>query len=530
MTPEGLIAESLFRIADKDGNDVDFRLNSVQRQIDETLTGRDLYPKARQEGVSSYFLARYTAACLGAGNRRNVRAVVVSHDQESTQRMLNKVRYFLQNLKGPDPVLKNNSANEITFPKTNSMFYIGTAGAKKFGRGDTITHLHCSEYAYWPDPLGLATGLFQAVPATGEIAIESTGNGMNDYAQRCLRAARSQSQFKLHFFNWQDFPEYTDPLTDEEAEAIMESLSPQLEEDKLVGVLTPGQIHWRRRKLEELNYDLRSFKQEYPMTLDECFQASGHSIFYKVLYAPTEEWREHPEKPNWFMLDGHPNPDYRYLVGADVAAGVDRDSSSIEVICLDTMEQVAEYDSNRIPPDMFALEVIWAGKTFGNAYCVVEQNNHGLVTLAYMRGGYPPALIHTERRQSRAGVDKGLSRMGHRTTEQTKPLMLGRLRKSVADDLVIHSEILMNQMTTFVEKENGKLEADEGCHDDLVIAMACARWGLETGALIMDDRRVREARPEPGPFQLDSIIKEMQSRGLTVPVSPQHGPGGDYGA
>jgi hypothetical protein len=61
-------------------------------------------------------------------------------------------------------VLEFASKREFTFPKTNSMFYIGTAGARKFGRGDTITDLHCSEYAFWENPVDLFSGLTDAVP------------------------------------------------------------------------------------------------------------------------------------------------------------------------------------------------------------------------------------------------------------------------------------------------------------------------------------------------------------------------------
>jgi hypothetical protein len=81
--------------------------------------------------------------------------------------MLARVHYYLENLRGPKAVIKNSSKNELTFPKTNSMFYIGTAGSRKFGRGDMITDLHCSEVAYWEDPKSLITGLFQAVPRNG---------------------------------------------------------------------------------------------------------------------------------------------------------------------------------------------------------------------------------------------------------------------------------------------------------------------------------------------------------------------------
>ena len=148
MTPEAIIIESMFRLVDKDGNDIDFKLNSTQKKLDDNLTGRDIIPKARQEGISTYFLARYTAAAL---MKRNVKAVIISHESESTQRLLSRCHYFLENIRGPAPVIGRSGINIITFPKTDSMIYIGTAGSKKFGRGDTITHCHCSEYAFWSE-------------------------------------------------------------------------------------------------------------------------------------------------------------------------------------------------------------------------------------------------------------------------------------------------------------------------------------------------------------------------------------------
>src|SRR5574342_156437 len=111
MTPEAKIIEALFRIPDKDGKDVDFKLNSAQLVLDDQLTGRDLVPKARQEGVSSYYLARFLAACL---MYRNTRAVVISHDRESTRRLLTRAQYYIQNIRGPAPQVQNFSKDEIT--------------------------------------------------------------------------------------------------------------------------------------------------------------------------------------------------------------------------------------------------------------------------------------------------------------------------------------------------------------------------------------------------------------------------------
>src|SRR5260221_1555399 len=289
MTPEAVVIESMFRLVNKRQEDIDFKLNTAQQTIDMNWWRRMILPKARQEGVSTYFLARSAVKCLGV---RNTRAVVISHDSESTERMLGKVKYFLENIKGPKPVIRNNSKNEITFPKTNSMFYIGTAGARSFGRGDTISDLHCSEVAYWPNPKQTMTGLLQAVPkANGCISIESTGNGAgNWYHSQCMRAAKGDSSFRLCFLPWQSFKEYTLELTSEETSAILSNLREDLEEQDMLERwgLTAGQLAWRRMTIEdECDGDLYLWKKEYPASLDDCFQVAGGGIFQRVNYVET---------------------------------------------------------------------------------------------------------------------------------------------------------------------------------------------------------------------------------------------------
>lgn len=502
-------------IADKEGNDVNFKLNTVQYLLDIGLTGRDLIPKARQLGVSSYFLARYTAACLG---NRNVRAVVISHDQESTVRMLRRVKYFLENIRGPAPKIHNMSANEITFPKTNSMFYIGTAGSRKFGRGDTITHLHCSEYAYWPSPVDLMRGLLQAVPRSGEIAIESTGNGLNDYYHRCMRAYAGGGRWKLHFFPWHTFPEYELDISQEEEELILDSLDSTIDEDKLFekGV-SPGRLMWRREKLEELDYDMRGFLQEYPMTIDECFQMTGESIFHRVPYENTEDWKK--QDTHLWIQDGHPAPRYTYSLGCDVAAGVGKDNSVIEIICLETNEQVLEYASNKIDPEQLAHKINEIGEWFGWPYATVESNNHGILTLAILDRMYKPGRLHTEPLRAKT-EEKLIMQLGARTTARSKPLLIGNLRAILAGGLTIHSPLLNSELTTFIENEHGQLGAQKGCHDDTVIAMACAVKGMnEAAAFKASDTRIYRENRAKDPFSLDALIEDRRDTGF--PIAPQ---------
>lgn len=481
MSREALTIQTFFRITNKEAKTVDYMLNDEQLQIDADLTGRDIIPKGRQMGVSMYFLGRYTAACLDE-ERPNVNAMIVSHESGASERLLRRCKFFVKNFKGPPIRLQEDSKESLYFPATNSRLFIGTAGSKKLGRGDTLTHLHCSEYAYWPDAKTTFGGLAKTVPrGTGEIAIESTGNGIgNDYFRRCMRSYNNDSVYKCHFLPWHTFHEYQTPLTSEQKETLRNTLREEWEEPLLYkNGLSLERIAWRREELDECDYDLNLFKQEYPMTIHECFQATGHSIFYKVNYMPTHEWIQ--VDTHTHMLKGHPVNGYRYCIGADPAGGVGGDNSSYQIICVETNQQVGEYANPFISPDMFGELLATVAKHYNNAFVVVESNNHGPVTLDHLRDNYEDTYIYQQPigGSGTANIyDSDLMSLGLRTTVRSKPLLIGNLRRAVATTLMIHSSDLKGEMDTFIETDKKKLEAESGCFDDRVMAMAMANFGL----------------------------------------------------
>lgn len=533
-TPERFVIESLFNVVDKTQQDVPFKLNAAQAAIDDSFSRRMILPKARQEGVSTYFLARSAVRCMGV---KNTRAVVISHDTESTERMLAKVKYFLETMRGPKPIIRNNTKNELTFPKTNSVFYIGTAGSRAFGRGDTITDLHCSEVAYWPNPKMLMTGLLQAVPkATGCVSIESTGNGAgNWYHAQCMRAAKGQSSYKMMFLPWYTFPEYTLHLTPEEEHAVLSNLREDLDEPRMriAYSLTPGQIAWRRQVIEdELDGDIFEWNKEYPSCLDDCFQAAGAGIFRTVNYVETPDWKQ--VDANFWKLEGHPRADLHYIIGGDVAAGVGSDASVAEIFCLETEEQVGEYINNKIEPDVFAKKLASLGRMFNMAYIGCESNNHGILTLKELGSWdyetsavtYPLDRVYrtpAARRNAPADAVRRLANAGVRTTSANKPYIIGTLRTALARSAVIHSAILKNECSTFIENEDGSMGAATGCHDDTVMAAGMVFFVKARGAMTLLDNPItkKELCPDSNPFALDGIIKEMTGgRDTTVDAFP----------
>jgi len=525
LTREAVAIEALFHVIDKTTQqDVPFKLNAAQRMVDAAWSPRMLVPKARQRGISTYFLARAAIRCMG---RKNTSAVVISHESEATERMFSRVKYFLDTMEGPKPVIKNNSKHELSFPKTNSVFWIGTAGSRKFGRGDTVTDLHGSEVAYWPDASALMAGLLQAVPKSGGcISIESTGNGMgNWYHNSCMRAAKGLSSFGLVFLPWQDEEGYKLSLTPDIAAAVMENLREDIEEPDLVVAygLSAEQLAWRRMVLEdELEGNLRLWKQEYPACLDDCFQASGGGMFTRIRFAETERWK----KTDQFLwkLAGHPKPGHMYALGGDVAAGVGQDSSVMEIFDLEEQEQVAEWISNQTEPDVFGGHINRIGREFNNAYVCVESNNHGILTAATLRDlKYPiDRLYRTPRSTAKRAVKDDVKRvvdLGQRTTNTSKPFVIGLLRKVLRDEWTIHSQILKAELSSFIEHPTGELGAADGCHDDTVIAAAMAAY-IKTKAIIAmvgntSPTNVYDQEADVGSF--DRILAELESRTNRLP-------------
>jgi hypothetical protein len=510
-SPYRTVIEKMFRVVNKDGVAQDFTLNSVQQRLDSEWTRRNIIPKARQGGVSSYVIARFTAKCLGEDNRA---CVIMSHEADATQRLLNRAHYILNNLKGGvAPELGRHSRNELFFKKTNSTMYIGTAGSRTFGHGDTITDLHLSEAARYPDVNAVVRGTFPAAER-GEITVESTGNGVGNWYHRMCVRARQGRGFKLHFYSWLDMPDYSIAFgSDEERAAFALSLDEELEEQALLARgVTLEQLQWRRERLTiDFEGDMLSFKEAYPIDFDECFQSSGYGFFQKVRYKPTATWRR--ESAYLHVLAGHPAPEFAYVIGGDPSGGVGNDNACAQVFCLNTREQVAEYASPWCEPDAFAGELCALGKRFNNGYINVERNNHGGTTLSRLLDCYPIYLIHrgSHGEPSSQEVLSRLSHYGTNVSPANRGIIIGTTRTLLKDEFTIHSPTLKAELDTFVEKD-GKIAADEGCFDDRVMAACHALIVVEQAGIAATVDLSERRRADPNTFGFDALFGEQPAQ------------------
>jgi len=469
------VIESQFKIVNKDSHEVPFTLNPVQIKFLESMTGRDLILKARQEGFSSLILALFSLDFLF---KPNSRSVCVSHEASATVKLLDKVKHYIEPL-GLN--LKYNSRNEMYNDQINSIFYIGTARATAFGRGDTINNLHASECAFYDHADELMTGLLQSVPKDGRVFIETTANGMGNYYHReWQKAINNESSFTPHFFSWKEDPEYR--LKN------LENWKPSAEERQymLDFGLDIEQMLWRKKKMMEFKNE-DAFNQEYPITSDVAFISSGnpsfdmHSLDWymknkkqpircgNLVGTKTHLTLEETSK-GYLKIWEMPKDRDSYVIGADVAES--HDFSVAQVINARTMEQVAVWHG-RIPADSFAKELERLAYFYNTALLGVERNNQGIATLVVLNQLYYPMLFFRED-VSDLG-ESSASKLGWETNTKTRPIMITDLGMFIRNrDLKINDEDTIKELMTFAKNAKGKDEAQAGCFDDRVMSLAVA--------------------------------------------------------
>ena len=276
-------APKCLKIRTKAGEVKPFVLNQAQIYLHERLeeqarqTGkvRALVLKGRQQGISTYVGGRFYHKVT---HKRGRRVFILTHEQDATNNLFGMVERYHEHC--PDlvkPVTGAANAKELVFPKLDSGYAVGTAGAKAVGRSQTVQMFHGSEVAFWPNAKTHFAGVVQAIPDLPgtEIILESTANGVGgEFHERWQQAEAGIGDYIAVFIPWFWQPEYSrdvpgDFTLDAEEAEYQEAYG-----------LTLGQMVWRRAKVAELK-DPVLFKQEYPATAAEAFQMTGQDSFIK---------------------------------------------------------------------------------------------------------------------------------------------------------------------------------------------------------------------------------------------------------
>ncbi len=510
--PEEYFRDRL-KIADEHGKKVPFEMNvhqteinkAIERQRKAGLPVRIVVLKPRKTGSSTFS----EGELFRRVQFHPADALIVSKDQKSTDYLFEIAKRFHDSLPEDERLpLDRSNVRELKFKQRSAdelggSIFVATAGRDTTGRSFTPLYLHCSEVAFYPEAETVMTSLMNSVPDTPEsmVLIESTANGMGGFFHRMWQLAKSgASGFEAVFLSWKDYPKYSMAVPD--TRLFEMSLGPAERKLRKQHGLSLEQLYWRRWVIAtKLNGDEEKFKQEYPLTDTEAFLTSGRGRFDREII---QQWQtsepvrgflqtEHdydgnkllfvPNKEGWLSVWKRPQAHHQYVMGADVAEGIETDGAtredlydhcSADILDAGSGEQVAQIHGD-FEPDEYGRMLAMVGEWYNLAFIGVERNNNGQTTLNELgHAGYPDSAIFS-RMFTPEGGRYGTPQKGWLSTVVTRPNLINRLAQGIRERaFIVNSPRTQHECLAFVIKKNGRAEAQSGSKDDCVMSLGIA--------------------------------------------------------
>lgn len=508
--PEYLI-ELCFIVVDKNQKTVPFFLNEVQNifvnELNECIIKQRngilgqidiLVLKGRQQGFTS-FITAYQLACSLLNI--NFSGFTLSDSTDNTETIFeDKCKLIYNNLpKRLKPTEKYNTKRQLIFEKTNSKWRVATAGSAEVGRSKTINFFHGSEAAFYKDLNKINAGLGNALTQNSIQILETTANGYNEFKELWDSGA-----YLNLFFEWWLTSEYTmgfesakkegkfrENLTNSQ-EWIFERIRWLLDTKEL----TTGQVYWYYNKYLK---NPEKIKQEYPCSAEEAFIASGACVFNKEKILQRidelkEEQKNNPPSIGEFYYEWNnpsmrdailkdtvrfveanygaltiyakPEPKHPYVIGFDPKnKGADFHGGT--VIDNATGERVATFHSS-VDPSIAVMQLYCLGRYYSNAIICLESNMGLYMQSELERLGYSNFYV----REAFDKMGKVLTKeFGFWTHENSRKMIIEKLQENFREHIHLYNNIeTLQEGLSFIHKENGKMEHEDGKHDDLLFS------------------------------------------------------------
>lgn len=358
--------------------------------------------------------------------------------------------------------------------------------------------------------------LMPTTDAGGSMVVFSTARGSYNMFSRLYRGAEAgENEFKPVFHPW-----YVSRLMNPAAEK---------------GDVDFTHYDSKKRALETEPW---RFFAEYPSSVDEAFRQSGRSRFPDLPDA-TEfsefelrgrleadqfgeiRFVEDGSGPLWMRdeaLLGVPSG-AQPVIAIDPASGTGGDYTVMTGGWLDEdgiPQRMAFWRSNRIEPGDYAEDAALFGYYFAqdlgkNALMVVEKaGGYGDTVIHILRSyNYKPLYVH---RYTGHRKYKSESTFGFPMTNSNRPLVIDTLSKwlDFAGGNVMGGVDgqLRRELGAFVVRPDGKLAADVGMHDDLVMSTAVFAYVAEQNPFKATDGAIIETDDWQQVFDVNHIWEE----------------------
>ena len=505
--PEKLI-ELVFVVVDKNQKTMPFFLNDVQHdfinRLNKAIAAYEngeiteismLVLKGRQQGFTTLITAYQLARSI---LNRNFQGFTLADKADNSEAIFqNKAKFPHSQLPNAlKPTEKFNNRKQLLFEKINSSWAVDTA-TKDVGRSRTVNFFHGSECAFWKDGISPIQGALGEAFTKNCIKIyESTANGYNDYQKmwdsgvhiNCFYEWWRTKEYRVSFRNNEAMRDFLHEI-DSKKGWIRKRLQWLRDEQHL----EPEQLFWYWNKYDKyLDKDL--IKQEYPCTPHEAFLLSGKNVFDVAIILKRLPKLPTPIKVGYFTYDydglritnikwvndknGYikiyqaPNTPRvtEYCIGGDTA-GEGSDYFVGQVLDARTGEQVAtlrqQFDADQYTKQMYCLGVYYKYALIG-----IEANFDSFPIMELQRLGYPKQYAREAQDTYTGKTEK---RFGFKTTSLTRPTIISKLVEIVREHCdTIYDKETLEELLTIVRNEKGRIEAPQGGHDDMMMALAIA--------------------------------------------------------
>tara|TARA_B100000214_G_scaffold318236_1_gene252453 strand:+ start:210 stop:1856 length:1647 start_codon:yes stop_codon:yes gene_type:complete len=223
-------------------------------------------------------------------------------------------------------------------------------------------------------------------------------------------------------------------------------------------------------------------------------------------------------------LDIYEKPDKEstYVLVADVARGIQGDSSAFIVIDVSKIPYrlVGKYKNNEIKPLLFPNIIKNVATAYNNAFVMVEVNDIGdqVANALQFDLEYENLIMSTMRGRAGQIVGGGFSgaraQLGVRTTKAVKKLGCSNLKTMIESDKIILEDFdIISEMSTFVQ-HGQSFQAEEGHHDDLM--MCCVLFAWLTGQTYFKELTNSDIRARLFEESQSQIEQDMAPFGFVV--------------
>lgn len=488
--------------------EIDFELFQYQKDSIKAFQQNRfvLFSKTRQCGIST-LVGAY--ALWYAMFYKNKTVLVISKSEREAKEFLSKnVKFTFRHLPG--------WMKEIWKPTTDNEHELGFASGSKITclpTGPEVLRQYSSslniidEAAFMRDMDKMWASGYPTMVHGGRAIVISTSNGVgNWYWQTYMDAKSGSNDFKAIEIDWWEMDwsiEFknvdgtigrvspTDNIveckTDEEKSKYGPYWSPWLEEQYRQLTQQGGDRKFRQEVLRDfIGSGNTVIPRESLLFIGETIDDNYQTVDVVEYTHPNTSEYITIEFANNLWVWNLPQENHVYSIGVDVSSGEATDYSSIEIIDIASMEQVAEYNGKCGTRELSAM-ADYLGRWYNLAMIVPERTGMGISVCQDLNGEFMyPSLFRKGMMPNADGQNANPHRgsVGFPTSTSGKPIINRYLIDGLGrDGVLIKSNRLLKQCHTYIHLGQSKTGTEKGSvNDDLVIACGLAMIGGEFSA------------------------------------------------